>query len=176
MLESRTIDVAVGRFNNITQHNTYHYEPLGDEGLCIVARAGHPVLKKRRLRLEDLAGERWVLQSVATPVRQILEYEFGRAGMATPSDVIEANSILTTIQLLERCDAVAMLSEPAVRDHVSAGLLRRLPLKIGSRMSGFGILTRRGESLNGHAAQFADRLRAIARRHPSNAIPYSRKR
>jgi DNA-binding transcriptional LysR family regulator len=176
MLETRSIDIAVGRFNSITQHNLYHYEPLGDEALCIVARAGHAITRKRKLSLPDLAGERWIMQSIATPVRQILEYEFGKAGMATPSDIIEVNSILTIIQLLERCDAVAMLSEPAVRDHVTAGLLRKLPLKIESRMSGFGILARRGEELTGPAARFADRLRAISRRNATETIARSRAR
>jgi DNA-binding transcriptional LysR family regulator len=163
MLEARAIDIAVGGFNNVGQHNLYHYEPLGDEALCIVARAGHAIAKKRKLKLVDLADQRWIMQSVATPVRQILEYEFGKAGMATPFDIIEVNSILTIIQLLERCDAVAMLSEPAVRDHLTTGLLRKLPLRIESRMSGFGILTRRGEKLTGRAAEFAERLRAISR-------------
>jgi DNA-binding transcriptional LysR family regulator len=163
MLESRTVDIAVGRFNNLGQHNLYNYEPLGDEGLCIVARAGHVLAKRRKLKLTDLASERWILQSLATPVRQILEYEFGKAGMATPADVIEVNSILAVIQLLERSDAIAMLSEPAIRDYLATGLLYRLRLPIQSRMSGFGILTRRGEALTGTAAEFAERLRAIAR-------------
>jgi DNA-binding transcriptional LysR family regulator len=176
MLEARSIDIAVGRFNNITQHNLYHYEPLGDEALCIVARSGHAVAKRRKLRLIDLAGERWIMQSIATPARQILEYEFGKAGMATPSDIIEVNSILTIIQLLERSDAVAMLSEPAVRDHVTAGLLRQLPITIESRMSGFGILMRRGEQLAGPAARFADRLRAISRGNSTKTITRSRAR
>lgn len=171
MLEARTIDIAVGRFNGLGQHNLYHYEPLGDEGLCVVVRAGHALARKRKLRLADLAGERWIMQSVATPVRQILEYEFGKAGMATPPDIIEVNSILTIIQLLERCDAVAMLSEPAVRDHLTTGLLRRLPLPIESRMSGFGILMRRGEKLSGVSSQFADRLRAISRKMQSRRWP-----
>lgn len=169
MLEARAIDIAVGRFNNISQHNLYHYEVLGDEALCLVTRAGHAVARKRRLRLPDLADQRWIMQSIATPVRQILEYEFGKAGMATPSDIIEVNSILTIIQLLERCDAVAMLSEPAVRDHLTAGYLQKLPLKIESRMSGFGILTRRGERLTGTAARFAERLRTISRNNSARA-------
>ncbi len=117
------------------------------------------------LRLIDLADKRWVMQSIATPSRQILEYEFGRAGMPTPSHMIEAISILVMIQLLQHCDAVALLSEPLVRDHVAAGLLCHLPLTIESQLSGFGILTRRGEPLPGPAAAFADLLRAIARRN-----------
>ncbi|KMO18466.1 LysR family transcriptional regulator [Methylobacterium platani] len=163
MLENRTVDIAVGRFSKPTQHNLFRYEPLGDEALCVVARAGHPLLRARDLRLGDLTEQRWVLQSIETPARQILEAEFGKAGAATPGDMIEANSILTIVQLLQRSDAVAMLSEPMVRDHVASGLLGQLPVAIGARLSDFGLLTRRGETLTGVAAQFADRLRESAR-------------
>ena len=100
-LESRAIDIAVGRFNDASQHNHYSYEPLGDEALCVVGRTRHPLAGKCRLRLVDLAGQRWIMQSIATPARQIREVEFGKSGVSTPADIIEANSILTMIQLAD---------------------------------------------------------------------------
>jgi len=163
MLEARTVDVAVGRFNNATQHSLYSYEPLGEETLCLVARSGHALAQTRKLKLRDVAGHRWVMHSMANPARQILDLEFGKAGLAAPNDIIEANSILTVFRILERSDAIAMLSESLIRDQIRAGLLCRLPIKIDARLTGFGLLTRRGEPLQGTAAEFADRIRAIAR-------------
>ncbi len=163
MLENRSLDLAVGRYSNATQHNIFHYEPLGDEALCIIARAGHPLARRRNLRLRDLAGERWVMQTIETPARPILEMEFGKAGMSTPADMIEANSILTIIHLVQHSDAIAMLSEPLVRIHLASGLLKRLPVRIQSRLGSFGLLTRRNEGLTGAAARFAGRLRALSR-------------
>ena len=164
MLENHSLDLAVGRYSNATQHNLFHYEPLGDEALCIVARAGHPLARRRSLALADLAGERWVMQSIETPSRPLLEMEFGKAGMSTPSGMIEANSILTIIHLVQHSDAIAMLSEPLVRIHLDAGLLERLPVRIQSRLGRFGLLTRRSEVLTGAAARFAERLRAASSR------------
>ena len=163
MLENRSLDLAVGRYSNATQHNLFHYEPLGDEALCIVARAGHPLAKRRSLTLPDLVGERWVMQSIETPSRPLLEMEFGKAGMPTPADMIEANSILTIIHLVQHSDAIAMLSEPLVRIHLDAGLLKRLSVRIHARLGRFGLLTRRNEVLTGAAARFAERLRAASR-------------
>jgi len=164
LLEARRVDVAVGRFHEATQHNLYHYEPLGKETLCVVARTGHALARRSRLGFAELAEERWVVQSMATPARQILEGQFARAGLRSPQDMIEANSILTMIQLVERSDAIAMLSEPLVRDHLTAKLLCQLPIQIDAQLSGFGILTRSGEQLQGVSAEFAERLRQIARR------------
>jgi hypothetical protein len=41
-------------------------------------------------------------------------------------------------------------------------LLCRLPVKIDAHLTGFGLLTRRGEPLRGSAAEFAERIREIA--------------
>jgi hypothetical protein len=54
-----------------------------------------------------------------------------------------------------------------VRDHVSRGLLRRLPVTMEARIGGFGLLTRRGEALSEPAANFAARIRMLARRLPA---------
>ena len=150
-----------GDSNNASQQGLYSYEPLGEEPLCLVARTGHPLAKARHLSLSDLEGCRWVMHSMANPARQILDLEFGKAGLAAPKDIIEANSILTVFRLLERSDAIAMLSDSLIQDQIRAGWLCRLPIAIQARLSGFGLLTRRGEVLRGYAAEFADRIRAI---------------
>jgi hypothetical protein len=46
-----------------------------------------------------------------------------------------------------------------VRDHLQAGLLVRLPIRIGESLPGFGILTRRGEPLSATATEFVQSLR-----------------
>lgn len=159
LLLQRKIDLAVGRFSHILQHNEIDYEVLGNEIMYLVARTGHPLARKRQLGLSDLAGNAWILQPLASPARQLIEQEFGEAGMATPSDVVECSSIFATLQLLQKSDAVTVLPESVVRDHLLAGLLIRLPLDIGKSLPGFGILTRRGEPQSTAALEFVDALR-----------------
>jgi DNA-binding transcriptional LysR family regulator len=163
LLESRVADVAVGRFSAPLQHNAFDYEPLGDEALCIVARAGHPMADLGPRGIGSLADEMWILQPMSTPSRQALEGEFGKLGLSSPKDSVEANSILTIIQLLERSNAVALLSEPLVRDHLAVGLLTRLPVTINTSLAGFGLLTRKGEELAGYALSFVEIIRDITR-------------
>lgn len=158
LLEGK-IDLAVGRFSNPLQHNLIDYEDLGNEELCIVARTGHPLVRHKRLQLSMLARTPWILQPLASPARQIIEQEFGQAGMKTPVDLVECTSIFATLQLLEKTDAVAMLPESVVRDHLKAGLLVQLPLSVGKSLPGFGILTRRGEPITPTAADFIKALR-----------------
>lgn len=159
LLMERKIDLAVGRFSNPLQHNDVDYEVLGNEALCIVARKDHPLARVRRLRLRQLEPSPWILQPMTSPARQIIEQDFGQAGMKTPANIVESTSIFATLQLVQKSDAVTMLPESVVRDHLSAGLLVRLPLTVGKSLPGFGVLSRRSEPLSGTATEFVQALR-----------------
>jgi DNA-binding transcriptional LysR family regulator len=158
LLEGK-IDLAVGRFSNPTQHNLLDYEVLGNEELNLVARTGHPLVREKRLQLRMLAEAAWILQPLTSPARQIIEQEFGQAGMMTPRNVVECTSIFATLQLLQTSDAIAILPESVARDHLNAGLLVQLPLIVGKSLPGFGILTRRGEPVSETVADFLKALR-----------------
>jgi DNA-binding transcriptional LysR family regulator len=159
LLEQCKIDLAVGRFSQLNQHNEIGYEDLGNEVLCAVARKGHPLAARTGLDLLALAEAAWVLQPLTSPARQIIEQEFGQAGAKTPADVVECSSIFATLQLVQKSDAVTVLPESVVRDHLAAGFLVRLPLVVGKHLPGFGILTRRGEPLSRAALEFIECLR-----------------
>jgi DNA-binding transcriptional LysR family regulator len=158
-LLERKIDLAVGRFSNPLQHNAIDYEVLGNEEVYLVARKAHPLARVAKLQLRDLEACPWILQPLSSPARQIMEQEFGQAGMRTPANIVECTSIFATLQLLQKSDAVSLLSESVVRDYLSAGLLRRLPVSVGASLPGFGILLRRGEPLSGAATEFVQSLR-----------------
>jgi len=159
LLAQRKIDLAVGRFSHILQHNEIDYEVLGNEIMYVVARTGHPLADRGQITLSDLGEASWILQPLASPARQLIEQEFGEAGMVTPPDVVECSSIFATLQLLQKSDAVTVLPESVVRDHLLAGLLVRLPLNVGKSLPGFGILTRRGEPLSAAGLEFIESLR-----------------
>jgi DNA-binding transcriptional LysR family regulator len=89
----------------------------------------------------------------------MIEQEFGESGMKTPANLVECTSIFAALQLLQKSDAVTLLPESAVRDHLRAGLLVRLALDVGISWPGFGILTRRGESMGLAATEFTQLLR-----------------
>jgi DNA-binding transcriptional LysR family regulator len=89
----------------------------------------------------------------------LFEEELARAGVATPANLTECASIFATLQLLEQYDAVAMLPESVVRDHMRGKLLVALPVEIGKSLAGFGILTRKEEALAEPAARFIELLR-----------------
>lgn len=161
-LEHHEIELAVGRFASMLQHNLFDFTPLSNEVMQVVVRRGHALVRSKKPQLAALMDWPWVLQPVTSPARQLLEEEFARAQLSTPANVVECASVFATLQLLQTSDAVAVLPESVVRDHVKAGLLRALPVPIGKDLKGFGVLTRKGESLSEVAAAFVALLHHFA--------------
>ena len=161
MLEMGKLDLAVGRFSSPMQHNDFDFEELKQEELIFVARYGHPLSQRQALSLNDVSGSPWVLQPLPNPTRLLLEKEFATRDISTPTNIVECSSIFAILQLLQYGDSLALLPEPVVRDHLHGKLLCRLPLEIGGRLPGFGILTRRNTTLRLPAQAFVDSLRSV---------------
>jgi len=162
LLERHEIELAVGRFTDPLQHNKFHFVPLAEEPLRIVARRGHPLCSSQGASWEELVGWPWVLQTIASPARLMLEEEFARAGVSTPLNVVESTSIFATLQLVQSSDAIAVLPESVVRDHVKANLLVKLPVRVGQALKAFGILQRKDEELSEIASVFISHLERSA--------------
>ncbi|MBB3256813.1 DNA-binding transcriptional LysR family regulator [Paraburkholderia bannensis] len=162
LLHRRDVDLALGRLTTPLQHNDFSFEPLARETLVLVVRARHPLARREHVTLAELMDWPWVAQPITSPARELFEGELARAGLATPMNLTESASIFATLQLLESFDAVAMLPESVVRDHVRGKLLNVLPLEIGKSLPGFGVLTRKGETLAEPAEHFVGLLRRFS--------------
>jgi DNA-binding transcriptional LysR family regulator len=176
LLEHREIELAVGRFTDPLQHNRFHFVPLSDEPLRAVVRRGHALARRQSLDWGEMVRWPWVLQTIRTPARQILEQEFARADVSSPSDVIECTSIFATLQLVQSSDAIAVMPESVVRDHVRARLLVELPVRVGRELKAFGLLTRRDEPLSEVANAFVAHLRRSASLQQGSSSVRGRKR
>lgn len=162
LLERHEIELAVGRFTGPLEHNKFDFTALSNEPMRIVVRQRHPLVRRRALDWPELVRWPWVLQTITSPARVLLEDEFARAGVSTPQDMIECTSIFATLQLVQSSDAIAMLPESVVRDHVKAGLLRALPIVVGRDLRAFGVLTRKNELLSEAANEFVAHLQRNA--------------
>ncbi len=162
LLYRREIDLALARLTTSLQHNDFHFEPLARETLVLVVRAHHPLARRTSVTLAELVEWPWVAQPVTSPARALFEEELARAGLNTPANMIECGSIFATLQLIETYDAVAMLPESVVRDHVRGKLLVPLPLEIGKSLPGYGIVTRKEEPLPEAAHHFVGLLRRFS--------------
>lgn len=178
LLMTQKIDAGVTTFADSMPHTSLSYESLGFEALCMVVRPNHPAIRTGSLQLPSLQKYTWILPPLPSLARQLTEQAFGEAHIKTPANIIESTSCFTTLQILQRCDAIAVLPESTIRDHLQAGLIARLPLPplADTHLSTFGVLTRRDQPLTPATAEFIEILRrsstSISTDHPQPSLAH----
>jgi len=160
------LDMVLGRLPEEGRSRALVYEEFYAEPICIVARRGHPLSRKRRLTLRDLVNEAWLLPLPETALRRQIERAFVEAGAPLPRNVIESVSILTNRALLRKSDCVGVMPYHVALDDVEQGLLAILPVKLKSIESPVGAILRAPGTLPPAASALLDCLRLAGKEVP----------
>jgi DNA-binding transcriptional LysR family regulator len=153
------LDMVLGRLPDEGRSRALVYEEFYAEPICVVVRRGHPLSRKRRLSLRDLANEAWLLPLPETALRRQIERAFVEAGAPLPRNLIESVSILTNRALLRKSDCIGVMPYHVALDDVEQGLLSILPVKLKSIESPVGAILRAPGSLPPAASALLDCLR-----------------
>lgn len=161
LLEGR-LDIVIGRVLDPENAAGLAFEPLAEEPHSLIARAGHPLSRRRRLGVEDLVDCTWVLPPSESILRERINAMFLQRGLQLPARIVETSSVPMITNLLRRSDMLVALPEDVVRPYCDAGMLRVLPIELNVRMDAFGLITRRGHALSGDAQEALQALREAA--------------
>ena len=159
-----TLDIAVARFPGSAPVNDLDFEALAEESHSVIARAGHRLAGRRRLRLKDLVQEAWILPPVGGALRERLNAMFAQERLGFPRNVVETASLPVITSLLQTTQMLAALQEEIVRPYCKAGLLTVLSLNLDLRMDLFGIVTRRERPMSPGGIAMLNALRLAATR------------
>lgn len=153
-LERGEVDVVIGRISDGFSRREYRMDLLEDEALAIVVAAGHPLSRKGKVQLSDVADMVWVLQPKGSPIRELLEREFSVANIDMPAGRVETAAIFTTANLVQGSDHVAVLPLSVAGLFAKHGMLSILPVNMQGRMEPYGTIVRRGRPLSAAAEHF----------------------
>lgn len=160
LLEQGRVDIGITRHNMSYGREDYEFEPLGNERLLAVVHSGHPLAERSNLDWHELVSDwPWILQPESSPARMAFEQALQRLDLSMPADIIECSSIYSMQQLVQLTDALMVLSESALRDYLKMGLVKALPVTIGSHMAPFGMLRRISDPVSRELQLFIDLLR-----------------
>lgn len=133
-------------------------KPLIRDDLCLVVRAGHPLLHKRRLRLADLTQAQWMLPGPGVAARRSIEGRFAEAGLPPPRVAVEVNNTAAPlVSLILHSDLISIMSESMLDAH-GPGSICALPLAEARFSRDVGVLTRRDAPLPPLAERFVEIL------------------
>jgi DNA-binding transcriptional LysR family regulator len=98
--------------------------PLLREPLDVALPPGHPLARRRTLRLDELAGEAWISVDVGWPVDDVLR-SLSVGNGAAPRVVQRINDFSVTEELVAAGRGIALLPRYSTDDHGGRRLARR---------------------------------------------------
>jgi DNA-binding transcriptional LysR family regulator len=154
------VDLVLGRPTEGHFEDEFEIRPLLAEEQVAVVRASHPLLKKRKLALDDLVQWPWVLQPPGSPQRSRFESALRTAGLHARLDITETASTVATTVLLEASDMAAIMPASLAAHYARLGVLKVLPLALPLQVPPLHLVTRKHRELSPAAARFVEVLTA----------------
>lgn len=144
LIDAGRLDLAICRTSVSQTPYLYDSVIVKDETLAVIANVAHPLAKRRRIALKDLAKHRWVVYRANMPMRLLLEREFHDAGLRFPAHLLETTSAFATLALLQKDPSlVALVSVDVARFCTAHGIVCTLPVALASRSEPYEMVTRR---------------------------------
>jgi DNA-binding transcriptional LysR family regulator len=156
------IDFVVGRLSEFRFRDEIVQEPLLHEEASVVARVGHPLARRRQLRIAALAEYEWILPPPETTLRRQVDKAFHDEGLEPPRAAVQSVSLLTNRALLLATDMIGVWPRQVVLDDVNRGVLAVLPVKLPPAAGPVGISRRRSIVLSPAAQALVAELKAVA--------------
>lgn len=168
--------------------------PLGAEGAgpgfdftvilpgrnIVAARSGHPLMRKRRIQASDLAGYPWVAPLPGSPLLSDLHAILLSIGMSELNIRYSGGSLMSVINYLAECDALAILPHSVVFAQRKDARLGVVPFEVPLPNRSLGVLRRTKSAPNPATNRFAahivaafEDMKHLVKRH-ENAVVWQR--
>ena len=114
-LRSGDIDFIFGALRSAADEKDLEHEALFEDRISVIARAGHPLTRAKRIDIETLRRARWVLSRSGSPSRELLELSFSEARQAPPEPAVETGDLAVLRGLLMESDMLTAISAHQLR-------------------------------------------------------------
>jgi LysR family transcriptional regulator, low CO2-responsive transcriptional regulator len=148
------LDVGIGYFT--PPPKALEREVIAQTNLSLVCAPGHPLLRRRPLRLNDIARYRVLVLPQHSETRKIIDRVFSKAGVKL-EDVIEAGNCQTARDFAERGVGVAIVHSICM-EHKSSEHLRYIDLGNQFSKIEFSVIYQKDAPLNPAVAGFLETL------------------
>lgn len=139
-MQHHELDVIVGRLEQQALNSGFPHARLYREPVCVVARPGHPLARRRKLSWSDVSAFPWIVSPAGTPMRMRLEAVFAAAGLPLPRAPLESVSMPVNQAVLGDTDCLALMSHSIGLYYEALGLLKTLPLQLREGLGDVGML------------------------------------
>lgn len=155
-----TLDFVFINFPRVKMHADVNLEILLELHTELMARAAHPLARKRKLTLADTSDQRWVLidQQHAS---SHFEGTFLQAGLPIPRNKVMTNSLNLIRSLTMHGDFVTYLPTEWFAADIQAGRIKVLNCPPFMLTNQVGLMTRAGQYHTPATLQVIDKIRKV---------------
>ncbi len=124
-------DVEFGMIGAKVNHPSLHYEKYEDDEIIVVAPSGHPLARKKRVDLEDLLKEPWIIREEGSGTQMAVDKALRRKGRTLKAFNV-ATEMGSTSSMKEGVKArlgLAFISARAAEEELNQGLLSRIAVE-----------------------------------------------
>lgn len=159
LLKSGDMDFVLGRVVVGGEMEYLNYEVLYNDEYSIVSGVDHPLAGRRKLSLQQLTTQRWVLPPSSMPLRQRFDILFLTETGIRPRNVLESVSLLLNLQLLQAGNMLALMPMEIALHFATIKQLRILPVPLNGIFGPVGLITRNGRLLSPAAQMLVDEIK-----------------
>lgn len=174
LLLAERLDFYIGRIPQDADHSRFTAKPLGPEPASLIVRENHPLMRMQNLSMKDCIVYDWVLQAPGGLLRHTVESYLLERGLPLPERIISTSSILMTLALIARSNAISPVARPVAEFFGTSegldGRIATLPIADNLVVASYSILTRADRRLVPAAQVFLDHVVKLSRTHRMNEM------
>ena len=159
LIRAREVDICVSRI--VGQADDLEMETLFEDPVMLVGAAHHPLARRRKVELEEVAKEAWTVP--ATLIGSFLRDVFQRRGLDFPKTCVISNSIAMQIVLVETGRFVMTLPASFLHFRGKRFPLKVLPMAFDLSPPPVGFFTLKKRTVSPVARLFVEGLRSVAK-------------
>jgi len=162
-VSERKLDIAIAQDFGQVDDERLQIETLYDDPVVIVGSARHKRANKRRLKLRDLADERWVLPPLNSFISPLLADAFHAAGLNPPIRAVTSGSAYLRILLAAGGNFLTVVPSIMLDVGLRQLPIRALPIELNHNRRPVAIITLKDRVLSPVAELFIEHTRAVAK-------------
>lgn len=165
-LRSGDIDFILGALRSAGEAKDLQQEPLFEDRISVIARAGHPLARAKRIDFRMLREASWTLSRHGSPSRELLERFFSDARQAPPLPAVETGDLAVLRGLLLESDMLTAISAHQLRYEIRDGSLVVLDFPLEETRREIGLTQRLGAFPSPGARALMDEIRKVVAGSP----------
>ena len=165
-VRSGEIDFILGALREPADAKELVQEALFEDQLSVIARAGHPLVRARRIDFDVLRRATWVLSRAGSPSRERFETFFSEARQPPPIPAVETGDLAVLRGLLLETDILTAISAQQLRYEICDGSLVALDFPLERTRRQIGISQRLGAFPSPGANALMEEIRQVVKQSP----------